>query len=50
MDVAKVWPQGMAIITCMFHIFVFSDISAAATSQGVTPLKFKAHANASMNK
>lgn len=50
MDVAKVWPRGMAIITCFFHIFVFSDISVAATSQGVTPIKFQAHPNTSMNK
>ena len=48
-DVAKVWPRGIAVISCMFHIFVFNDLSSS--SQGVPlAVPFKPHPDASLNK
>lgn len=48
-DVAKVWTRGLVVITCMFRIYLFNDLSSHA--QGVPlAVSFQPHANTSMNQ
>ena len=48
-DVAKVWSKGLAIITCMFQVFVFSDLSQAAQA-APNAITFTPHPNSSGNQ
>jgi hypothetical protein len=58
-DVAKVWPRGIAIITCAFRIFVLTDLGSTASAfvvsgggghSGAHPVAYKPHVSQSGDK